>query len=162
MNQRREIGRTIKAEQNLTEGDIFWLVAIAKAILRAFVWDEGEPMQTLATELGVSRTTLYAKLRSAIKALVWVRHCKALGEALVDQVQGLQQRLAQVEQAYTTALVQVQRLRKELTKAQTIVKTLNVHVEQLRAQWVVGQERLIVVLKMSGRCTGDRSNFGKR
>ena len=68
MDQRREIGRTIKAEQDLTEGDIVWLVAIANAIMRAFVWDEGEPMQTLANELGVSRTTLYAKLRLAIKA----------------------------------------------------------------------------------------------
>jgi hypothetical protein len=59
MDQKREIGHTIKAEQDLTEGDIVWLVAIANAILRAFVWDEGEPMQTLANELGVSRTTLF-------------------------------------------------------------------------------------------------------
>jgi transposase len=153
MDHRREIGRTIKVEQDLTEGDIVWLVAIAKAILRAFVWDEGEPMQTLANELGVSRTTLYAKLRLAIKALMQVRHCKALGDALVDQVQRLQQRLAQVEQAYTTARAQVQRLSKALTEAQAIVTTLKVQIEQLRAQWVVTQERLIVVLKMSGRCT---------
>jgi hypothetical protein len=33
MDQKREIGHTIKAEQDLTEGDIVWLVAIANAIL---------------------------------------------------------------------------------------------------------------------------------
>lgn len=153
MDQRREIGCTIKAEQDLTEGDVVWLVTIAKAILRAFVWDEGEPMRTLANRLGVSRTTLYAKLRLAIKALMWVRHCKALGEALVDQVQELQQRLGQVEQAYTTARAEVQRLRTAFIEAQVIVTTFNVQIEQLRAQWMVAQDRLIVVLKMSGRCT---------
>ena len=59
MNRMREIGRHLKAEQNLTTDDIQWLVIIAQAILRAFDWDEGEPIRTLADALGVSPTTLY-------------------------------------------------------------------------------------------------------
>lgn len=153
MEQMREIGHTIKAEQGLTPSDIAWLVAIAKAILRAFVWDEGEPMQTLANDLRVSRTTLYAKLRQAIGALMWVRRGKELGETLVSQIQALRERLTQVEQANATAQTEVRRLTKALTEAQAKVSILNAQVGQLRAQWTVAQERLIVVLKMSGRCT---------
>ncbi len=92
MAQRRAIGRSIQAEQELPEGDNAWLVAIAKAVLRAFVWGAGQPMQTLANELGVSRPTLYAKLRLVIQALMWIRHGKALGETWVAQGPGLQPR----------------------------------------------------------------------
>ena len=153
MDQRREIGRTIRTEQNLSEGDIVWLVAIAKAILRAFVWDGGEPMQTIADELGVSRTTLYAKLRLAIKALMWVRHGKGLKKGWLEQRQGLPQRLALREQAYATVRAEVERLRKALSETQAQVTILTMQAAVLRGQWVVAQERLIVVLKMSGRCT---------
>ena len=82
MEQMREIGQHIEAEQSLTSDDIAWLVAMARAILRAFVWDEGEPMQALASDLGISRTTLYAKLRLAIQSLMWVRRCQELGVQL--------------------------------------------------------------------------------
>lgn len=153
MDQRREIGRTIKAEQDLSEGDIVWLVAIAEAILRAFVWDEGEPMQTIADELGVSRTTLYAKLRLVSKALMWIRHGKGLKKGWLEQMQGLQQQLALGEQAYVTVPAEVESLKKALSETQAQVSALIVQVEALRGQWVVAQERLIVVLKMSGRCT---------
>ncbi len=58
----REIGRRLKAEQNLTNEDIAWLVGIAHAMLRAFVWDEGQPMRTLANDLGIS-----TKMRQVVK-----------------------------------------------------------------------------------------------
>ena len=69
----REIGQRIRAEQNLTDGDIAWLVGMAHAILRAFVWDEGHPMRAIAESLGISPTTLYQKLRLAVKALMLIR-----------------------------------------------------------------------------------------
>ena len=49
MDDMREIGYTLQAEQNLTADGIIWLTTIAQTILRAFVWDEGQPMRTLAT-----------------------------------------------------------------------------------------------------------------
>ena len=149
----REIGRRLKAEQNLTSDDIAWLVAIAKAILRAFVWDEGQPMRTLADALGISPTTLYTTLRLAVQALMLIRRGKQSVEELVGRTRELQDRLAQVGQAYATAQAEVQRLTKALAEAQAQVTTLQGEVKQLQAQWAMTLERLIVVLKMSGRCT---------
>jgi len=153
VKEMREIGRRIKAEQGLTSEDIAWLVRMVKAILRAFVWDEGQPMRSTADELEISPQTLYTKLRQAIQALMLVRQGKQSVEALTDRVQELQDRLAQVEQAYTSAQAEVQRLTKALVGVQMQVVSLQAKVTRLRAQWTLAQDRLIVVLKMSGRCT---------
>ena len=67
MKKMREIGQTLKAEQNLTSTDIAWLTRIAEAILRVFVWDAGRPMRTLADDLGVSPQTLYTKMRQVVR-----------------------------------------------------------------------------------------------
>ena len=104
MSQMRDIGRHVKAEQNLTSDDIAWLVVIAEAILRAFVWDGGRPMRTLAHTLGISPQTLYTTLRLAVQALMLVRRGKKSVETLVSQVRELQDRLAQMERAYTAPL----------------------------------------------------------
>lgn len=153
MDQMREIGHRLKAEQNLTSDDIAWLVMIARAILRAFVWNEGQPMRTLADTLGISPTTLYTTLRLAVRALMWVRQHKGSVEALVGRIQALQDRLAQVEHTYTIAQAEVQRLTQALAEAHRTVGTLQAEVARLQAQWTVMKDRLIVVLKMSGRCT---------
>jgi hypothetical protein len=143
----------LQAEQNLTAGDIAWLIVIAKANLRAFAWDEGAPMRTLADDVGVSPTTRYAKLRLAVQALVLVGRGKQSAETLADGGRELQGRLAHMEQAYATAQAEVQRLTKALAGVQAQVITLQAEVTRLQEQWAVMQERLIVVLKMSGRCT---------
>ena len=52
-----EIGRQMQIEQNLTDADIIWLVAIAQAVLRAFTWTEGQPIRTLSATLDISPTT---------------------------------------------------------------------------------------------------------
>ncbi len=153
MEKMREIGERLKAEQNLTTDDIVWLIVVAKAILRAFAWDEGDPMRTLADSLGVSPTTLYTILRLAVQALMLVRRSKQSVEKLVDCVQQLQDRLAQVEQADAIVQAEVQCLTEALVKAQTQVIALQAEVQWLRTQWEVAKDRLIVVLKMSGRCT---------
>lgn len=153
MSQMREIGCRLQVEQDLTSDDIAWLVAIAKAILRAFVLDEGQPMRTLAATLGISPQTLYTTLRLAVQALMLVRRGKRSLEVLTAQVRELQDRLARVEQAYATAQAEVQRLTKALTEAQAQVVTLQAEVMRLQAQWTASLERLIVVLKLSGRCT---------
>lgn len=153
MDEMREIGRRLKAEQNLTADDIAWLVVMAKAVLRAFVWGEGQPMRTLADALGVSPTTFYTTLRLAVQASMLVRRGKQSVETLAGRVRQLRDRLVQVERAYATARAEVRRLTKALAETQTIVTTLQAQMDQLQAQWTVTQDRLIVVSKMSGRCT---------
>jgi hypothetical protein len=153
VNTMREIGRRLKAEQSLTSGDIVWLVGIARAILRAFVWDEGQPMRTTADDLGISPQTLYTKVRQAVQALMLVRRGKQSIEVLKEHVRVLQNRLEQVEQAYGTAQAEVQRLTKALAEVQARMISLQDEVRQLQEQRVVSLDRLIAVLKLSGRCT---------
>jgi len=153
MSRMREIGHRLKAEQNLTSDDIAWLVVMAEAILRAFVWDRGRPMRTLARTLGISPQTLYTTLRLTVQALMLVRRGKKSVEMLMAQVRELQDRLARVEQAYATAQAEVQHLTKALAKAQAQVVALQAEVMRLQEQWTTSLERLIVVLKLSGRCT---------
>ena len=153
MDDIRQIGHHIQAEQNLTLADIAWLITMAQAILRAFTRTEGQPMRTLANSLGISRQTLYTTLRLVVKAMLWVRHNKGVLGRRVAQVQELQARLAQIEAAYRQAQVEIQRLSQALGEAQAQLSALQAEVAQVRAQWQVCQDRLIVVLKLSGRCT---------
>jgi FtsZ-binding cell division protein ZapB len=143
----------MQEEQGLTLGDITWLVGIAHAILRAFTWDEGQPMRATAGELGISPQTLYTKLRQAVQALMLVRRGIQSLQGLLDRVQELQGQLARVEEAYAAVRAEVQRLTKALAEAQAQVVALQAEVQHLREQWTVAKERLIVVLKMEGRCT---------
>jgi transposase len=153
MDRMREIGHRLKAERNLTDEDITWLVAIARAILRAFVWDEGQPMRSLADDVDHSPTTFYALLRVAIRALLWVRRRKESVEALADRLQAVQDRLTRLEQAYAIAQERIQNLTQTLAEAQSQVVSWEARAASLQAQWTLMQERLIVVLKLSGRCT---------
>ena len=153
MDDMREICHRMQAEQNLTADDIVWLTLIAQAILRAFVWDAGQPMRTLATSLGISPQTLYTTLRVAVQALLWVRQHKAAVATLVGQVQALHSRLAQVEAAHSRVQAEVHRLTQALNAAQAQVSALQAEVTRLQTAWTVMQDRLIVVLKLSGRCT---------
>lgn len=153
MESMREIGRTLTAEQNLSGEDITWLIAMAQAVLRAFAWTEGQPMRGLAATLGISPQTLYTTLRLVVQAMVWVRRGQASVAALASRLQEGQARLTAAEQAAAAAQAEVQRLTRVLADAQAQVSVLQVEVARLQAQWTVMQDRLIVVLKMSGRCT---------
>jgi hypothetical protein len=153
MDDMREIGHTLQAEQNLTADDIVWLTTIAQAILRAFVWDEGQPMRTLATCLGISPQTLYTTLRLVIQALIWVRKSKASVEQLVERIQALQSRLSQAERSGAATQVEIQGLKQALSEALAQVSALQAEMARLQTTWRVMQDRLIVVLKLSGRCT---------
>lgn len=153
MESMREIGRTLTAEQNLTGEDVAWLVAMAHAVLRAFAWTEGQPMRSLAATLGRSPQTLYTTLRWVVQSLLWVRRGHRSVETWARRVHELPDRLAHVEQAYANVQAEAQRLTSALVEAQAQVSALQAEVAHLRAQWTVMQDRLIVVLKMSGRCT---------
>jgi len=153
MDKMREIGRTLQAEQNLSVAEIAWLVNIAQALLRAFAWEAGQPMRHIAEQLGVSPQTLYTTLRWVVQAMVWVYRHKSSIETVLVQVQELHNRLAQLEQAYSTLQAEMQGLRHALAEAQARVAALQVEVSRLQEQWRVNMERLIVVLKLDGRCT---------
>jgi len=149
----REIGRHLEAEQNLTCDDVAWLVAIAQAILRAFVWDAGQPMRTLAVSLGISPQTLYTTLRLAVQALMLVRRSKQSIAVLVTQIGAGQDRLVKLERAYAIAQAEIDRLARSLAETQAQVGMLQAEVRRGQEQWVASLDRLIVVLKLSGRCT---------
>jgi uncharacterized coiled-coil protein SlyX len=153
MEHMREIGRRIQAEQNLSESEVAWLITMAQAVLRAFAWEAGQPICHLAAELGVSRQTLYTTLRWVVQAMVWVYRHKASIETVVAQVQSLQDRLARIEQAYHTAQGEIHGLSHALAEAQANVAALQAEVSRLQEQWQVHVDRLIVVLKLDGRCT---------
>ena len=160
MKEMREIGRRIKAEQGLTSENIAWLVGMAKAILRAFVWDEGQSMRSTADELEISPQTLYTKLRQAIQVLMLVRRGKQSVETLTDRVQELQDRLAQVEQAYANAQAQVQRLTKRLVGIEIQVVTLQAEVTRLQAQWTLTKDRFVrVAAKVQNPYVRDMGTF---
>jgi hypothetical protein len=149
----RQIGRQLKAEQELTADDLAWLIGIAQAILRAFVWEAGQPMRTVAAGMGISPQTLYTTLRLAIKVLMLVRRSKPSVEALVAQIEPWPERLVHLEQAYALAQAELQGLTKSLAQTQAQVVSLQAEVSRLQAQWAASLDRLIVVLKLSGRCT---------
>ena len=153
MDKMREIGYTLRAEQNLTKVEIAWLVGIAHALLRAFAWEEGQPMRHIAEQLGLSPQTLYTTLRWVIEALMWVYRHKSSIEKVIVQVQQLHDRLTQIEQAYSAVQAEAHRLTQAMAEAQVCVATLQAEVSQLREQWRVTVDRLIVVLKLDGRCT---------
>jgi len=153
MDKMREIGRTLQAEQNLTQVEVSWLMQMAYTLLRVFAWDEGRPMRHIAKELAISPQTLYTTLRWVVQAMIWVHRHKASIEKAVVQVEQLHDRLAQVEQTYNTIQAEVQGLTQALAEAQARVATLQTEVSRLREQWQVTVNRLIVVLKLDGRCT---------
>jgi len=153
MEQMREIGKRLREEQHLTAEDIAWLVVIGQAILRAFVWGEGRPMRELAETLGVSPTTFYSVLRLAVGALMLVRRCKVSVQALLDQVNKLQNQLKTVKQAYEKSQAKIQILSKDLARALDKIALLQMEIARLKGQWTLMKDRMILVLKMSGRCT---------
>lgn len=145
----REIGYHIKAEQGMSDEDITWMIAMAQAILRAFCWNEGQPMRHLAESLRISPQTLYTTLRLVVAAMMWVRRKKEAIGVLAERIDCL----AHIEQAYTTAQAEVQRLTQALTDTQEEKDALQAEVSRLGEQWSANLKRLIVVLKMEGRCT---------
>ena len=62
-------------------------------------------------------------------------------------------RLAHIEQSYTVVQAEEQRLRQALMDVREKKDALQDEVGRLRELWSANLKRLIVVLKMEGRCT---------
>ncbi len=110
-------------------------------------------MRSLAAKLGVSPTTLYKLLRLAVQALVWVYRRKQSGVGLVKRIEELEIRLTEMEAVAQQAQAKVQELTQALIALQGQAEALQAEVNYLKAQWAMAVDRLIMVLKMSGRCT---------
>ena len=128
-----QIGRQIQIEQNLTDEDIIWLVAMAQAVLRAFTWTEGQPIRILTVTLDISPTTFYATLRLVVVAMMWVRRGKRNLDNLVEQLQVVQKRVAELEQALAVAHSKTESLNQSLAEAQTLVSNLQAEIVALKA-----------------------------
>jgi hypothetical protein len=153
MASKRRIGQNITAELALQPEEIFWLVGIALAILRAFTPDQGKPMKTIAADLEIARQTLYTTLRWIVSALIWLRRNNMTLARLLVQMGQLKTQLAGIQRACTALQAEVVKLSKTLAAAQTLVTNLQAEAADLKAGWTVAKDRLIVVLKMSGRCS---------
>jgi hypothetical protein len=149
----RDIGQRLQTEQNLSSDEINFLIGMAQAILRAFTWTEGQPMRCLAQRLELSPTTCYAKLRLVVQLIIWVQRGKQSFETLMAQLQPRPELADPLGPAYAAAQAEGQRLKQALSEAQAQVVSLQAKVAQLHHQWALSIERLIVVLKLSGRCT---------
>jgi hypothetical protein len=88
-----------------------------------------------------------------VQIMIWVHRGKQIVEVWLAQLQSLPEQVGQLEQAYATAQAKVEHLTKALTEAQAQVVTVQAKVGQLEQQGVLAIDRLIVVLKLSGRCT---------
>ncbi len=153
MGVKRDIGKTLIIEFDLTSAEVNWLIGIGLALLRAFTQDDGQPMNSIAERLHISRQTLYTKLRWVVYALAWIDRNKQSIESLLNRIQQLENQLSRLQQLYATVQAEVSHLSKELAKAQFLIDNLQSEMAILRTQWAVSRDRLIVVLKMSGRCT---------
>ena len=149
----REIGRRIQDEQKLSVDEISWLVIIASALLRAFTLSNGRPIRQLSDELSVSPTTFYKLLRLSVEALIWVYRTKKSIQSLIAELINMRSNLKSLKQSLSRSKKQIDNLTAKLFGLYAQISVQEAEIKHLNEQWKVGTDRLIVVLKMSGRCT---------
>ena len=147
------IGERIQQEQQLTAETIQWIVCIAQAILRAFAAQPSPTMTKIAKTAGVSRQTLYQHLRLAIEALQWVYQSKQRLSSLLSQVHRYRRQYLAVQHQAQQAQQTIQEYWRRLSQRQQQLQSLESQLAALESQQQVSLERLILVLRFSGRCT---------
>lgn len=103
--------------------------------------------------MGVSRPTLYHHLRLAVEALNWVYQSKQQLNHLHSQVQRYQHQCWEVQHQAKQARQTIQEYWLLLNNLKEQVQRLEALLEQQQGQKQAELERLIVVLRLSGRCT---------
>ena len=104
-------------------------------------------------ELEVSRTTLYKYLRLTVKAVVWFYHHKKSPEMLTKKIDSLKEELKNCQKSLQQAQKEIDKLTAKLFEMKSQISSLQVELANLKEQWILTVDRLIIVLKMSGRCT---------
>ncbi len=149
----RQIGQKITEEQNLMGPQIHFLIMISHAILYAFAKNQEYTMRELAGELKMAPMTLYRYLRLVVEAIILVHRTKKSIEGVISQMQEIKTRLSQTEKALEGAKSEIDKLTAKLFQFKGEIKGLEAEIIRLKEQWKMSIRRLILVLKMSGRCT---------
>ena len=152
LREGHRIGERIQQEQQLSAESIQWIVCIAQAILRAFAAQPSPTMTEIAKTAGVSRQTLYQHLRLAIEALYWVYQSKQRLSGLLSQLhQHRRQCLAAQDEAKQDQQT-IQEYWRRLSQQQQQVQGLKSQIVTMQRQQQGNLERMILVLRLSGRC----------
>ena len=153
LREGHRIGERIQQEQQLSAESIQWIVCIAQAILRAFAAQPSPTMTEIAKTAGVSRQTLYQHLRLAIEALYWVYQSKQRLSGLLSQLHrhrrqwlAAQDEAKQGQQTIQEVLAAVE------PAAAASARTRASQVVTMQRQQQGNLERMILVLRLSGRC----------
>jgi AcrR family transcriptional regulator len=147
------IGERIQQEQQLSAEAIEWIVCIAAAIVQAFGAEPKQSMSGIAQRARVSRTTLYQHLRLAIEALNWVYQSKQHLNHLLSQVQRYKEQCLEAKQKAKQAQQTIQQYWLLLSNYKIQGEKLEAQIVQMQRQQQMNLERLIVVLRLSGRCS---------
>ena len=110
-------------------------------------------MSGIAQTMEVSRTTLSYHLRLAVEALNWVYQSKQQLNHLHSQLHWYQHQYLSVQHQAKQARQTIQEYWLLLSNSQEQVQRLEAEIGQQQGQKQVELERLIVVLRLSGRCT---------
>ncbi|MBC1197477.1 transposase [Microcystis aeruginosa BLCCF158] len=153
MRKGHRIGERIQQEQKLSAEAIQSIVCIAAAIVQAFGAEPGQSMSGIAQRARVSRSTLYQHLRLAIAALNWVYQSKQHLNHLLSQVQRYQQQYLEAKQKAKQTRQTIQQYWLLLSNYKVKVEKLEAEIVQMQRQQQMNLERLIVVLRLSGRCS---------
>ena len=147
------IGERIQQEQGLTSEAMQWIVCIAAAIVQASGEGSGQNMTELAQRAGVSRQTLYHHLRLAIECLHWVYLNKRGLSTLLRQIEQYRQQWLTAKEKAEEAQQTVREYWLRLSERSQQIKGLEAKLAALQRQNQFFLERLIVVLRLSGRCS---------
>ena len=128
------------------------MVCIAQAILRTFAAQSSPTMTEIAKTTGVSRQTLYQHLRLAIEALQWVYQSKQRLSRLLNQLHRYRRQHLAVQHQAKQAQQTIQAYWRRLSQQQQQLQSLESQLAALEHQQQVSLERMILVLRLSGRC----------
>ena len=152
LREGHRIGERIQQEQQLSAETIQWIVCIAQAILHAFEAEPSQSMTRIAKTAGVSRPTLYHHLRLAIEALNWVHQSKQRLSYLLSQLHRYRRQSIAVQHQSKQAQQTIQAYWRGLSQQQQQLQRLESQIAVMEGQQQVNLERLILVLRLSGRC----------
>lgn len=110
-------------------------------------------MTQIAKTAGVSRQTLYQHLRLATEALHWVYQRKQRLSCLLSQLERYRHQYLAGQRQAKQAQQTIQEDWRRLSQRQQQLQSLESQLAALEHQQQVSLERLILVLRFSGRCT---------
>ena len=109
-------------------------------------------MTEIAKVAGMSRQTLYQHLRLAIEALHWVYQSKHRLSGLLSQLHRYRRQWLAAQDEAEQAQQTLQKYWRQLSQQQQKVQGLESQIETMQRQQQGNLARMILVLRLSGRC----------